>query len=529
MSYFYRVALLVFVLFGHLSHAQVFVPKNMEEFKCSDEADALCQPCFDTVGISFITKVFDIGGIFPSWRPVLGADSVSVLEGRIFNPMISNNDLSIYHYTHDFCYNIKPDDPYKYYLSKGLYPREKGKQGFDTIKREWAHCEWESGIGQGNAGNPIAEINRAGNSAGFMTAGHKRYEEIWQWPTEGDWVHVEGVWIWDRGHPPAETEIHPCRMVAVRRNLPAKINTANGVRFATRIDVYANGDGGAFYNNRKNVDEYVNRVHMACKDYDFTVKQLLPRPSANAHLKCYVMDRPGHSFPVPITYTFDEGNTPTVSVHIPWKSSSVSDTEIVAQTYYLYWDEGNGVPDSYKIHTYKVTLDKVEFNRFTEMLARADIRLFIDVGGRYYFLNEFTKVKDILRRGMGKTWKHRWYFGIDFDIYVADDSSFRICSDGWEADGVDLTFGHIFNMYQPCSPEAKKQLNDIFFNFYPMLTGGCLDDPTGQVKARYKPSELGEKRKLELSSEGISEDYCPFSTYNLNDIYRLFLTAKRVE
>src|SRR5262249_15936913 len=27
-------------------------------------------------------------------------------------------------------------------------------------------------------------------------------------------------WIWDRGHPPANTEIHPPRLVAIRRDLP---------------------------------------------------------------------------------------------------------------------------------------------------------------------------------------------------------------------------------------------------------------------------------------------------------------------
>src|SRR6266566_7327196 len=47
---------------------------------------------------------------------------------------------------------------------------------------------------------------------------HQRREVIWNWPTLSDRVHVEGLWIWDRGHPPADTEIHSPRLVAIQRH-----------------------------------------------------------------------------------------------------------------------------------------------------------------------------------------------------------------------------------------------------------------------------------------------------------------------
>lgn len=37
-------------------------------------------------------------------------------------------------------------------------------------------------------------------------------------------MQIEGQWIWDRGHPPAKTEIHPPRLVAIQRDLPAIIS-----------------------------------------------------------------------------------------------------------------------------------------------------------------------------------------------------------------------------------------------------------------------------------------------------------------
>jgi hypothetical protein len=99
--------------------------------------------------------------------------------------------------------------------------------------------------------NPHRPENEKGNSAGFFSAGHERGDVFWNFPTIGDWVHVEGHYVWDRGHPPAEAEIHPPRFLAVKRNLPEQIMIGDSsLKFATRIDIFASGDGGALMNNR---------------------------------------------------------------------------------------------------------------------------------------------------------------------------------------------------------------------------------------------------------------------------------------
>ena len=60
------------------------------------------------------------------------------------------------------------------------------------IRQEHMEVEWESGVGADNNSNPCHTANEAGNSCGFFSAGHRRRELFWHWPTVGDHVHVEG-------------------------------------------------------------------------------------------------------------------------------------------------------------------------------------------------------------------------------------------------------------------------------------------------------------------------------------------------
>src|SRR5262249_48614405 len=152
-----------------------------------------------------------------------------------------------------------------------------------------------------NDGNICSGANRRGNSAGFFSAGHRRGEVIWNWPTVGDRVHVEGLWIWDRGHPPASTEIHPPRLVAIQRKLPTTTRRdpiePGPTLLATRADIFAGGDGGALLNNRSGVPGFVKHIPMSDRDYSFTLYHSLPRPSANARLRWNIQKQPGDTFP----------------------------------------------------------------------------------------------------------------------------------------------------------------------------------------------------------------------------------------
>jgi len=77
--------------------------------------------------------------------------------------------------------------------------------------------------------------------------------------------------------------------------LPEKIEVPerNDKVFATRIDMFASGDGGALNNNRTGVPGFVRKVKMGDKDYKFRVQHLLPPPSSNAVLKYIVKKQKG--------------------------------------------------------------------------------------------------------------------------------------------------------------------------------------------------------------------------------------------
>lgn len=527
--------LATFFLISTCSLAQNFQFLNIDEGEpegaglnhCSAEAEADCAPCLDTIHpVPFVTQVHDIGLLFPTWKPVVGYDSVTVVEGWIEpengRPSVSAGDLPIYHYTHDVSFNLIPDKGYRNLLSYDVEIKPDGKR--DTIRNKEMHIEWETGLAQSNKGNICAELNRIGNSCGFFSAGHERRDTIWNWPTWGDWVHVEGLRVWDRGHPPAGTEIHPVRLIATRRNLPEQISVGTqnfvSLKFATRIDIFASGDGGAFDNNRETQPAFVRKVKMSSKDYVFTVMQTLPKPSENAVLKYLVKERKANSFNAVAEY-ITNSKEGTVTIKIPWKSASVNDLAIFAKTLYLYWDEGTGVPEDYKIDEVTVTLNELRFQRFHEALGKAEIRMFIDIGGNYFFLNDFAKTKDVLNKGLGKTRKKKWKFNNSFKLYVPSGKQFRVMAHGWEADGIDKLFGHIVDNYSPCTPATKKMINKMMIDLAPVGIGGCLDDPLGNALHFHNLKEFsGKYMDFAVHSDGgYHEDGCPCASFSPKNIF----------
>jgi Concanavalin A-like lectin/glucanases superfamily len=325
----------------------------------------------------------------------------------------------------------------------------------------------------GYPANICQPYNDVGKSCGFFTKGHdsssiasenpadRRPDTIWNWPSVGDIIHAEGFWVWDRGHSPADkTEIHPARFVAIQRHLPANLvywqdkntgeiyppdfedsfpNHENGTAYcpsdylpspsevkvcgygipptakeapllATRVDVFANGDGGAIWNNRDppnyeiktiphpivtrtetkqigscGTDETITcygiqRTPMSEKDYTFVISHDLPRPSPDAELKVVIAKHKGDTFGFePIITKYDEhdqttaageqGWPPHVHVTIPWKTMQEIDTAVFARTFYVYWEDKSedakwGTTEDYANETriYKVSMDRFVIN-----------------------------------------------------------------------------------------------------------------------------------------------------------------------
>jgi hypothetical protein len=483
------------------------------------------QPCHDTIKVLWYKKVVDMGLMFPTWHPVRNHQDNVVFEGTVIktpnttrlNTHVSMEDFPSYHYTHDFSFNavpdMYPDNRYSNLLARMLTQKnENGTPIYDTAFQKYIHMEWETGLGISAKNNPCAELNRQGKSCGFFTAGHERGDTIWNFPTIGDWVHVEGLWIWDRGHPPADAEIHPMRLIAIRRHLPEKIphpEKPGTTIWATRIDLFASGDGGALYNNRNNQPPFTNRVKMSEKDYSINIKPLLQKPSFNSTLKYVEVTQKGNTFSQPIIYDFvrDEHFNSLLHININWKNQP--DTLVVAKTIFLYWDEKNGKSESQKIYSYKVTLQKMNIHKRKEFFTKAEYRSYLNVGSRYFFTNDLFGKNDILKDGFGKTYRRKWKLNISFEVNVIESDEFRVHANCWEEDGIDQTMGELLDPYLPCSKQNRKKARHALRNISPFRMKGCLNDAMGVIHDFHNVKSIGDSRQvLSFGSGGKADDVC---------------------
>ena len=495
--------------------------------------------CKDTISILKKKAYYDIGVILPSWLPVVDKNFVAIAEGKVaFNtmdgtdgPHVSEEDLPFYHYSHDMDFDLIPDktadNRYTNFLPFLIYQKASGN---DTVLTSNMHVEWECGLGMANKKDPLSVDNDEGRSGGFFSSGHETGDLIWNWPVSGDWVHVEGNYVWDRGHPPATTEIHPPRLIAVKRNLPERVIIGDSsVKFATRIDIFASGDGSALMNNRYNSPRFVKRVNMSNKDYDFTVKLDIPRPSPSAHLKYQLTNHKGDNFSA---YEMVELNDDSGTVHItiPWKTKNANDLEIYARTVHVYWDEGKGIAGDIPVDIYKVKLNKIWFKKIDEVLTKAEIRMFANVGSDWIFVNDFFGKKGkVLSKGMGKTYKHHWTLNNEFTVYVPRGKSFRVYMNGWEVDGIDGLMGTLLDPSSPCNHKTKRFFKNNIFSFWHMWLKGCLDDNYGEISKLHNYNNLGKIDHIVSSPQsGINDDPCPGSKYPLKDRVFLYYTIEKI-
>lgn len=525
---------------------------------------------------------------------VAGLTPSVILEGTVATPPDSNNtetgphvsfeDSPWGHNSHDVAFKVRPDESYRHLLgiqvhttcstsvletcpppcpptfppcgqpdspcivaANGICSLPPGSATCDHFScsdlqnmpgcisevttQDLIEVEWESGVGASNDDNPCQSDNTSGNSCGFFSAGHTRREPIWNWPTVGDHVHVEGYWVWDRGHPPAVTEIHPPRLVAIQRNLLSLLTfpSQSGFVVATKADVFASGDGGAYNNNRSGAPSFVRPVPMSEKDYTFKITHNVPPPTPGAQLHWGFVQHAGDSFagdPI-VTQDTETGPDgvvrplPRVTVTLPWNSRGAADTAVFARSFYVWWATTNTVSDltlthgvaaDYHPRLFKVTLDYILMNSgANDMLEPGtgqgdmELRVFVEAGGNWLFLNEIPGVDNILDDGLGDASDD---LGTDGDIVdyrsghaepwafyfvVPPGGSFRLHAGGWEADGVNDAFGKLINPNSNCDCDFQNRFNDEF-GIGTYLAGG-RDDPIGEVNHIFScenaDSELG--------------------------------------
>jgi hypothetical protein len=185
---------------------------------------------------SLVEDMFDHGGetgdnygvlrnvVSRHWARVFSSKEIASVEGVITKSFVTSEDSPFDHQSHDWNIMVKLNDPYKV-----LYAEENKKE--DQMEMEW----------------------------------ETKYFPDTFWPELGDKIHVEGRLVYDCGHIPLRTEIHPPHMIVLTRDKqPAK--KGKGVYDFQDTYVFIHGKGG-YYN-----------FPVRGKDYPFTV-HIPPQPS----------------------------------------------------------------------------------------------------------------------------------------------------------------------------------------------------------------------------------------------------------
>ena len=188
---------------------------------------------------------------------------------------IHNNDAAQPEYTTVYpppAIPAMPDSP-DYTQMEITGTVEKAK--VSDIDAPWNHfshdMNWyvilDGDLGKLNAisSNPSQQANEAipGKQKGSTNPLDKMMEMEWElgtkndgsddrfpkefWPSEGDRVWMIGRYIFDCGHPPPRTELHPANAVAFTHFEPVRIPSAGpSIVMAAKTSVYIHGEGGVY-------------------------------------------------------------------------------------------------------------------------------------------------------------------------------------------------------------------------------------------------------------------------------------------
>lgn len=354
--------------------------------------------------------------------------------------------------------------------------------------------EWETGLGQDlDVTNPAKIENKKGNSFGFASIGHERTDVIWNWPSPGDRVHVEGMWVWERGYPPVHTEIHPPHFLAVQRKLPVSfilnVNNQNPIVrndirdnfIATRVDVMAHGDGSVYWNTIDVLplegEKFSQAPQMNRKDYSIIIHHPFQKPRASASLAWQVIKQKADNFPADLLIR--ELSNGDVEVIVPWKTAHVNNKAKFARTILVYWNDPQtkGVIQSELPKLYRVKIAKVKITDSKE-LRHGEFRIFCNVGSEWIFLNEFPVTGNILNSGLGSADEGSYNINKYFKLYIPPSGSYRIFAGGWEADGINQVMGMTLNGYDRNAASFKRFACNNLVRIY---GNGDSDDEIGTV------------------------------------------------
>lgn len=211
-----------------------------------------------------------IGGINvtePSWVPAIRRDHrKKVFEGMVMESHVTHEDFPFNHDSHDMCFFIAPDPPYV-----GLMSDANGtSSGVRSLEAEW----------------------------------ETKHFPVSFWPAKGDRAWVIGRHVFDCGHPPYRTEIHPPVGVAFSRIEPFIFPSTSDPVMTSKTKIFFGNQGGY----------YVDRV--GGTDYIINV----PMPGGGgpgATPKLLVTRRPSGGMPPPVLTVKNIGGRQMLEIKVP--------------------------------------------------------------------------------------------------------------------------------------------------------------------------------------------------------------------
>ena len=233
--------------------------------------------------------VHDINRVLPEWVSVRRGDAAQVAEGVLRSSNVAYHDFPFSHVSHDWNWDLLPDPAYQF-----LNGTDNGRVG----SSRQMEIEWEEA---------------------FFPSAFR--------PAVGDRAWMLGRWVFDCGHSPYLTEIHPAKAVAHTRFAPTILPGDTAPSLTNKTFVWIHGRGG-----------YYNRS-VAQQNYDFDIA-LPPKPElavqqsrANsaavspplafgAEPRAVVLSRVGSVTP---TLSFVPAGAPT-RVHVRYPLASLQDS-----------------------------------------------------------------------------------------------------------------------------------------------------------------------------------------------------------
>jgi hypothetical protein len=175
---------------------------------------------------------------------------------------------------------------------------------------------------------------------------------------------------------------------------------------------------------------------------------------------------------------------------------------------------------------------KVNDDEETGPFNDGEYRLFAHVGSEWFFLNEIPRVSNILDGGVGDLASGE-SFAINKRFLVTlppGSGTFRVHTDGWEADGIDTVMGRLIDQNHACDSALKSALNNIMFS-YSVGYHGCRDDPVGIVNRIYSTTTAnaatGQVTRAPSQGSIFTEDPC--GNTNPNNDYVLQYRIDKID